>query len=315
MKFRHPLGLAAGFDKDGVCIHGLSGLGFSFLEVGTVTPQPQAGNPGTRLFRLLEDEAIINRLGFPSKGMAVVSHNLSRKSPPDAFPVGLSIGKNSATPIPTASQDYLKVFQALYGLVDYFVLNISSPNTQDLTELQQPKLLDILLGEVFALRRHLSADGVLKPILVKITPDLSWSELDALLEICLKHQVSGIVATNTSTERRGLSSKYRTESGGLSGLPLRQRTTEVIRHVYQRAEKRLTIVGVGGIFTGADIAEKMLAGASLVQAYTGFVYRGPWFVERCCGELRTTLDRLGIANIQEIIGSQELIPALRALAP
>ncbi|MCC6615847.1 MAG: quinone-dependent dihydroorotate dehydrogenase [Anaerolineae bacterium] len=301
MRFEHPLGLAAGFDKDAICPDSFNLLGFSFVEVGTVTPTPQPGNAGRRLFRLLPDDALINRLGFPSTGMDAVRRNLDGLS--HAYPIGISLGKNKDTPQQDAYRDYLAGLERLYPVGDYFVVNISSPNTPGLRALQNRDALDILLTHLQGLNTRLSATDKPKPLLVKIAPDISWPELDQILDVCLKHETSGIVATNASTAREGLSSPLQNREGGLSGAPLRSRSTEIIRYIYQQTEAKLPIIGVGGVFSGDHVWEKLLAGASLVQAYTGLVYQGPLFVRDCCARLGTLLAQSDARHLQEIIGA------------
>lgn len=302
MKFAHPLGLAAGFDKDAACPESFNMLGFSFVEVGTVTPRAQPGNAGRRLYRLIEDDAIVNRLGFPSSGMDDVRRNLEELSSPHSFSLGISLGRNRETARDDAYRDYLKCLEHLHQFGDYFVVNVSSPNTPGLRSLQNPDALDTLLAHLQALNARLSAPGQPKPLMVKIAPDISWSELDQLLEICLQHRTSGIIATNATTDRNGLRSAYGSKEGGLSGAPLRKRSTEIIRYVYRRTEGKLLIIGVGGVFTGDHVWEKMTAGANLVQAYTGLVYQGPFFVRDCCARLQALLAQSGASTLQEIVG-------------
>ncbi len=303
LEFDHPLGTAGGFDKDAYCLPGIDALGFSFVEVGTVTPRPQPGNPRKRLFRLYEDEAIINRMGFPGVGMGRVARNLATLK---RFrqPVCISIGKNKSTDLMLAHEDYTEVLHCLYPYGDFFIVNVSSPNTPDLRKLQTSDYLGDLLGRIQETIRKEAGRNQPKPLLVKIAPDLEDREIDALIDLSLQHDISGIVATNTTISRDGLHSAKRSEAGGLSGRPLRRRSTEVIRTVYRRTEGRLPIIGVGGIFDGNDIWEKMAAGATLVQAYTGFIYRGPAFVKNAITQLKKRMTDEGVNHIGEIVGSK-----------
>lgn len=297
LSFAHPLGLASGFDKDGCALSSLAALGFSFIEVGTVTPQPQAGNSKPRLFRLLEDRALINRLGFPSAGMAQVARNLARRP---ALPLAISLGKNKDTPLSAALNDYCALLEHLYAYGDMFVVNVSSPNTPDLRRLQdEAYLADLLAG----LQQTIAAQGVVKPLLLKIAPDLSFAEIERICALALQHKVGGIIATNTTLERPlSLRSAAASESGGLSGAPLRDRATAIVRHIHSATEGRLPIIGVGGVFNGSDIWEKLCAGATLVQAYTGFIYEGLAFVRRAVGELQGIMAAEGVRDLRDVIG-------------
>jgi dihydroorotate dehydrogenase len=303
LTFDHPLGLAAGFDKDGCCLPALSALGFSFVEVGSVTPRPQHGNEGKRMVRLLEDNALINRLGFPSIGAPAVGQRL-RYLHNYTAPIGISLGKNKDTPIAEVANDYQVTLDHLYPYGDFFVINISSPNTPNLRKLQTAEFLGMLLSVV---RQHLNllAHGQrTKPLLIKISADLTWDQIDNIIAMCLAHQIDGIVATNTIPgDREQLRSPQKTLEGGLSGQPLRERSTEIIRYIRQRTQGKLCIVGVGGVFTGDDVWDKMAAGASVVQSYTGFIYRGPLFVKKVLLEIRQRMDREGIQNLCEVIGA------------
>ncbi len=301
MRFAHPLGLAAGFDKEGRCLPAIHALGFSFAEIGTVTPRPQPGNPAPRLFRLMEDHALINRLGFPSEGAGAVATRLKRRG---AFPVGISLGKNKDTPLTDAGQDYSAVLRLLYPYGDFFVVNISSPNTPDLRRLQTREYLSDLLASLMETACSLGG-GAARPLLIKIAPDLSWDEIDTLLDLALAHGIAGVIATNTTIRRDGLHSAALAESGGLSGQPLRERSTEIIRHIYRVTGKRLLIIGVGGVFTGDDAWEKLRAGATLIQAYTGFIYEGPAFTRKVLRGLRGRMRAEGVARLAEIIGGAE----------
>jgi dihydroorotate dehydrogenase len=281
LRFRNPVGLAAGFDKNGLLIREWGDLGFGFVEVGTVTPKPQAGNPKPRLFRLPKDEAIINRMGFNNDGLEVLAGRLARAKKGRLIVAG-NIGKNKDTPNADATGDYEKCFEALYGYVDFFVVNVSSPNTPGLRELQEKGPLTALLQ---SLQRLNSAKVKPKPILLKIAPDLTDSHLDDILEIVETTGLAGLVATNTTISREGLVTEAEVVSGigagGLSGAPLRGRALEVLRYLRGKAPK-LPIVSVGGIMTAEDAVERLAAGADLVQVYTGFVYGGAYLPKRIC---------------------------------
>jgi dihydroorotate dehydrogenase len=296
--FSHPLGLAGGFDKEGRCLPSLVALGFSFIEIGTVTPQP-------RLFRLPEDQALINRMGFPSAGMDALAARLGTASAM-CVPLWISLGKNKDTPLTDAANDYLTCLNRLHALGDSFVVNISSPNTPELRKLQtRDYLADLLAALTNALQSRTAADNrpSPKPLFLKISPDLTWPELDSILELALNFGVSGIIATNTTVERPDLKSLLQTEPGGLSGQPLRERSNQMIRYIYRHAERRLLIVGVGGIFTGNDLWDKLAAGASLTQAYTGFIYRGPGFVRSVLREFAARMLAESVHSPAEIIGT------------
>ncbi len=274
LDFPSPVGLAAGLDKDAVAFGALGAMGFGFVEVGTLTPRPQPGNPRPRLFRLTRDKALVNRMGFNNQGVEAAALRLAAR--PAGLVVGGNIGKNKDTPNERAADDYRRCFEVLYPVVDYFVVNVSSPNTPGLRELQERRPLSGILGEL----RWLNAQRpVAKPILLKIAPDLNEHQLDDIARIVLDTGIDGVVATNTTLSRQGLSYPpdwvERLGAGGLSGLPLRERSTEVVRHLARASEGRFPIVGVGGILSARDALEKLEAGASLVQLYTGFIYRGP----------------------------------------
>ena len=296
LKFANPLGLAAGFDKNGVAIEQLSSLGFGFVEVGTVTYEPQPGNPKPRLFRLPEDQALINRLGFNNDGAAAVAERLRKIN--RACVVGVNIGKNKDVPNEEATENYLKVFDAVHPVGDYVAVNISSPNTPNLRELQKADNLEELLAALVLRNNNLGR----KPLLVKIAPDLSEAEIEAIVDICLRHQIDGIIATNTTISRTRLRSNI-DEAGGLSGKPLEARSNEVISQIYQYSKGNLPIIGVGGIFTAEDAFAKIAAGASLIQAYTGFVYGGPSFASDVTTGLAAILKERGFASLDEAVGS------------
>lgn len=279
LNFKNPVGLAAGFDKDAKYIDDLAKLGFGFVEIGTLTPKPQSGNDKPRLFRIPEDNALINRMGFNNEGVdAAVERLKKRKS--DII-VGGNIGKNKITPNENAMDDYDYCFRKLYDYVDYFVVNVSSPNTPNLRALQEKEPLQNLLSHLQKLNIEL---GNPKPLLLKIAPDITWELLDEIIEILLDLKLDGIVATNTTISRENLisSSTTKDEKGGLSGKPLTEKSTEVIKYIHQKTNGKLPIMGVGGIFTAQDAKEKLDAGASLVQVYTGFIYEGPAIVKKIC---------------------------------
>lgn len=279
--FPNCVGLAAGFDKNAQYVDALALLGFGHIEIGTVTPLPQPGNDMPRLFRLPADKALINRMGFNNRGVDVAAANLeNRKS---NIIVGGNIGKNKLTPNENATDDYEKCFKRLYATVDYFTVNVSSPNTPNLRELQDKAPLTALLNRLVAIRTQNVQNGLpTRPIFLKIAPDLSNTQLDEIIEIVTQTGIDGLVATNTTINRDGLktpkNSVENIGAGGLSGLPLRQRSTEVVRYLHQKSGGKIPIIAVGGIMTAADAKEKLDAGASLVQLYTGFIYSGPGVV-------------------------------------
>lgn len=274
LKFKNPVGLAAGFDKDAKMYNELSALGFGFIEVGTVTPKPQPGNEKQRLFRLKEDSAIINRMGFNNAGVEKMVEQLKKNK---HVLIGGNIGKNKITPNEKAVDDYVYSFEALFDHVNYFVVNVSSPNTPNLRELQDKEPLKNLLN---TLQQKNDLKEKPKPILLKIAPDLSDDQLLDIIEIIQETKIAGVIATNTTISRDGLKSENRNEMGGLSGKPLTKRSTEVIRFLSEKSGKAFPIIGVGGIHTAEDAIEKIEAGASLVQLYTGFVYEGPGLIKK-----------------------------------
>jgi dihydroorotate dehydrogenase len=273
LKFKNRVGLAAGFDKDAVLYNELSNFGFGFIEIGTLTPKPQDGNPKKRLFRLKEDGAIINRMGFNNKGVDAAIQKLKKNN---GVLIGGNIGKNKLTPNENAVVDYVICFDALYDYVDYFVVNVSSPNTPNLRELQEKEPLTKLLQTLQDLN---SARSKQKPILLKIAPDLTNEQLLDIIDIVNTTKIAGVIATNTTVSRDGLLSENKVEVGGLSGKPLTSRSTEVIRFLSEKSNKSFPIIGVGGIHSAQDAIEKLDAGASLIQLYTGFIYEGPALVK------------------------------------
>lgn len=273
LKFPNPVGLAAGFDKNAVLYKELSNFGFGFIEIGTLTPVGQEGNPKKRLFRLREDSAIINRMGFNNEGVEKAVERLKKNN---VVLIGGNIGKNKLTPNENATQDYETCFDALFDYVDYFVVNVSSPNTPNLRELQEKEPLKQLLN---TLQNKNLSKSIQKPILLKIAPDLTDSQLLDIIEIVNETKIAGVIATNTTISREGLLSENKVETGGLSGKPLTNRSTEVIRFLSEKSNKSFPIIGVGGIHSAQDAIEKLEAGASLLQLYTGFIYEGPQLVK------------------------------------
>ena len=279
LKFPNPVGLAAGFDKNALVLPAWEGLGFGFAEVGTITAKAQPGNPKPRLFRVPEISGVINRMGFNNDGADAVAARLAKlKTTPrwPRFPVGINLGKSKVTPIEEATGDYLASFSRLREFGDYFVLNVSSPNTPGLRSLQDRPALDQLFAAVQAANFSTPAGrGGKKPMLVKIAPDLTWEAIDDVLALVEMHGLAGIVATNTTIDHSAVPG-HRRQTGGLSGVPVRARSTEIIRHITSRT--KVPVIGVGGIFSADDAKEKFDAGAALIQLYTGFIYRGPALV-------------------------------------
>ena len=279
LKFKNPVGLAAGFDKDAKLFNELSDFGFGFIEIGTLTPKPQDGNPKKRLFRLKSDSAIINRMGFNNGGVEAAILRLKKNK---GVLIGGNIGKNKITPNEDATKDYEICFEALFDYVDYFVVNVSSPNTPNLRELQEKEPLTKLLQTLQNLNDQKAVTLSLsngKPILLKIAPDLTNEQLLDIIDIVNETKIAGVIATNTTISRDGLTSENKVETGGLSGKPLTNRSTEVIRFLSEKSNKSFPIIGVGGIHTADDAIEKLNAGASLVQLYTGFIYEGPQLIK------------------------------------
>ena len=349
LKFPNPLGLAAGFDKDGVAHQIWGSFGFGFAELGTVTLHPQPGNPRPRLFRLLEDQAVLNRMGFNNQGAEALARRLNtglqvsklkvegsqelkvdrlkversklqssnlqpsnlqpstqpKLQPSTPFlPLGINLGKSKVTPLEEAAADYLGSFRLLKDLGDYFVVNVSSPNTPGLRSLQDAAQLGSILQ---VLQKENKSQ---KPIFVKIAPDLEWDAIADVIKLAQTHQLAGIVATNTTIRRDMLNTQMiqatgkpvTEEAGGISGAPLKERSTEVIRFIYQQTQGQLPIIGVGGIFTAEDAWEKITAGASLIQVYTGWIYEGPWMVRRILQGLVQKLEERGLTSISQAVG-------------
>ena len=283
LTFKNPVGLAAGYDKDGIAVRGLSALGFGHIEIGTVTPLPQVGNPKPRIFRLVEDAAVTNRMGFPGKGARYVSDQLSVISDrPRSTVYGLNLGKNKDTPLEKAASDYIALMRTFAPLADYLAINISSPNTVGLRRLQGREMLENLLGQVAAERLK---SEVSCPVLVKLAPDLSDNELEDAIGVILDTGMDGIIATNTTLSREDLRSKHQTETGGLSGSPLRVRSEAMLEKIVRQVDGRVPIVSVGGIMSPADAKRRLDRGATLVQVYTGLIYRGPGLVREIVSAL------------------------------
>ena len=319
----NPIGLAAGFDKDGRIHPALFALGFGFVEIGTVTPHPQKGNPRPRLFRLPEDQAVINRMGFNNQGAWKMAERLVAKTlkiksaDADLFEVsgdypanissgmlGINIGKNKDTTLENATDDYVSALSTLHPFADYFTLNISSPNTKDLRNMQEKEALRILLDSVCARRDELDRNHSRNtPLLVKLAPDLDEDALKNSVRVMQEFSIQGVIATNTTVARPVLKSKYRTETGGLSGKPLQKRSTEMIRTLFAELGTDIPIIGVGGIFNGADAYEKIKAGAAAVQIYTALIYEGPGLVRKVKAELADLLERDGYKSVSEAVGA------------
>ena len=284
---RNPVGLGAGFDKNAAYLEALGTLGFGFVEIGTVTPKPQSGNPKPRLFRLPADKALINRMGFNNEGVIAVKKRLAAWKEKPTYPemiIGGNIGKNKVTDNEDAWKDYESCFDELFDYADYFVVNVSSPNTPGLRALQEKDSLRKILSQL----QHINQGKAKpKPLLLKIAPDLSKSQLDDIIDLSAEVKLSGLVATNTTISRDAVSDRSKAKSaaagaGGLSGKPLKEKSTEILQYLIEQTDKKLPIISSGGIFTGEDAKEKLLAGASLVQVWTGFVYEGPTIVKNIC---------------------------------
>ncbi len=286
LNFPNPVGLAAGLDKDGACIDALAALGFGFIEIGTVTPRPQPGNPRPRLFRLPRANAVINRMGFNNLGVDNLVENVRRAKYRGIL--GINIGKNFDTPIENAVDDYLTGLRKVYEYAGYVTVNISSPNTKNLRQLQQSDELDGLLGRLKEEQGALAQrHGKTVPLLLKIAPDLETGQIIAIADLLLKHEIDGVIATNTTLARHGVEGlPHGDEAGGLSGAPVRVKSTAVVKQLSLALEGKIPIVGVGGIMNALDAQEKLAAGADLLQIYTGLIYRGPGLVREICRELR-----------------------------
>ena len=274
LTFKNPVGLAAGFDKNAEYYRDFSNFGFGFIEIGTVTPLPQPGNPKKRIFRLVEDKSLINRLGFNNKGVEVVANNLKKRR--DII-IGANIGKNFFTENVDAHNDYLICLKDLHDYIDYFAVNISSPNTKGLREFHDRELLKPLLEKLVNQNNNMTSR---KPLLLKISPDINDQQIDDIVQLVLELQIDGVIATNTSIQRDGLLSKYKEEKGGLSGMKLKDRSNSIISYLRKKLGQDFPIIGVGGIMNAEDALEKIKCGADLVQLYTGFIYEGPSLIKR-----------------------------------
>lgn len=299
LHFKNPVGLAAGFDKNALYLNELEALGFGFVEIGTVTPKPQAGNDHPRLFRLPKDKALINRMGFNNDGVKAVAKRLKDwKAKQQAMGTGLqgtpliiggNIGKNKVTPNEEAWKDYEICFRELYDWVDYFVVNVSSPNTPGLRQLQEKDALRKILSHLQTINQTLAGIQEPKPLLLKIAPDLTQEQIDDVIDLAMEIRLDGLVATNTTIDRTGLQTSEaelaQIGAGGLSGKPLTQKSTEILRYITQKTNGQIPVISSGGIFTGADAQEKLQAGAALIQVWTGFIYEGPAIVKNICKTL------------------------------
>lgn len=301
IEFPNPVGLAAGLDKDATCAIPLSDFGFGWIELGTVTPQPQKKNPGRVLFRLPEHAALINRMGFPSVGVELFLRNLNHYGKDSV--IGINIGMNRNTPLERAAEDYLMVMRAVYPYADYIAVNVSSPNTANLRSMQKEQYLDdlllqlkneqIMLGKT---RRHYV------PLAVKVAPDLGDEDIEAISRLLLKHRIDGLIATNTTVTRPDVAETMAAnENGGLSGRPLKSLSTEIIRKFYGQLKGEIPIIGVGGVENSADAWDKLMAGADLIQVYTGFIYEGPGAIRRIVRGLSRRVDSTGLGNLEKTL--------------
>ena len=306
LDFHNPFGLAAGFDKDGTAAGMWSSFGFGFAELGAVTLHSQTGNPRPRMFRLPEDKAALNRMGANNLGAAVMADTLAQtwQRQSRTIPIGINLCKSKIAANENAAADYVGSFQYLLPVADYFVINVSSPNTPGLRSLQSGEQLEPILSGLQAV----NTQG--KPILIKIAPDLQWQDIKDILNLATAYNLAGVIATNTTVRRDNLNTatlketgqSIKDEAGGISGLPVKKRATEVIRFIYQETNGKLPIIGVGGIFNAEDAWSKIIAGASILQVYTGWVYEGPWMVNNVLSGLLNRLDQQGMDNISEAIG-------------
>ncbi|HEX4646432.1 MAG TPA: quinone-dependent dihydroorotate dehydrogenase [Verrucomicrobiae bacterium] len=315
LKFPNPVGLAAGMDKEALAVPAWAALGFGFSELGGVTWRAQPGNPPPRLFRARADKALINRMGFNNPGAETMAATLAQWRATSLWPhhpVGINLGKSKITPLAEAAGDYARSFRALWPLADFFVVNVSSPNTPNLRQLQEKAALDEILAALQDVNAGMATGSSNpqspKPVLVKVAPDLSFEALDEILELAGPRKISGLVATNTTVARPGATRpdlrRIYAEAGGLSGRPLAARSTEIIRHLFRQTRGSLPLIGVGGIFNAADAWEKITAGASLVQIYTGLVYEGPGVAREIVAGLRARLAAEGMRELREAVGSR-----------
>ncbi|MGV2828626.1 quinone-dependent dihydroorotate dehydrogenase [Myxosarcina sp. GI1(2024)] len=306
LNFNNPLGLAAGFDKDGTAAGIWSSLGFGFAELGAVTLHSQPGNPRPRMFRLPQDKAALNRMGANNLGAAVMADTLEQtwKRKARTIPIGINLCKSKITNLEAAPEDYVGSFSYLQDLADYFVVNVSSPNTPGLRSLQAVEQLEPILSELQGTNTNN------RPILVKISPDLVWGDIESIINLAIKYNLAGAIATNTTTRRDGLKTeilsetgkRIEDEAGGISGLPVKERSTEIIRYIYRQTEGKLPIIGVGGIFNARDAWEKIIAGASLLQTYTGWIYQGPWMVKEILSGVLDKLEKSGLDKLADAVG-------------
>lgn len=310
LHFANPIGLAAGMDKIGEAVPAWAAMGFGFTELGGVTWHAQPGNPKPRIFRAIADEAIVNRMGFNNDGAEALAEKLKQWRALGRWPkhpVGINLGKSKITPLENAAEDYANSFRVLRDYADFFVVNVSSPNTPNLRQLQDKFALDEIFTALRQVQNARARHQSVKPILVKVAPDLSFEALDEILQLAGPGNIAGIVATNTTITRPETSDpsaqKVYRETGGLSGRPLRDRSTEVIRHLYRQSHGQIPIIGVGGIFSADDAWEKISAGASLLQVYTGLVYEGPLLAKDLVSGLRNRLAEAGLTNLQQAVGS------------
>ncbi|MDJ0658128.1 MAG: quinone-dependent dihydroorotate dehydrogenase [Crocosphaera sp.] len=306
LTFKTPVGLAAGCDKDGLAAGIWGHLGFGLAEIGAVTLHPQPGNPKPRLFRLPQDQGALNRLGANNQGAQQVAQTLrdTWQRQPRQVPIGINLCKSKITPLDKAAMDYVGSFRYLENVADYFVVNVSSPNTPGLRSLQEGEQLNAILDELQSINQRK------KPLLVKISPDLNWEAIKLIIKLAKTYELAGIIATNTTIKREGLQTKIlhktghpiQEEAGGISGQPIRKRSTDVIRFIYEQTQGTLPIIGVGGIFTAEDAWEKITAGASLLQLYTGWIYQGPWCIPNINQGLIKKLDKYKLSHISEAVG-------------
>lgn len=310
LRFPNPIGLAAGMDKNAEAVPAWESMGFGFTELGAATWHPQPGNPAPRVFRAIPEEAIVNRMGFNNLGAEAIAQALADWRASGRWPkhpVGMNLGKSKVTPLDKAPEDYANSFKVLRPHLDFFVVNVSSPNTPNLRQLQDKSALNDIFAALQQVNEAPDSPTPRKPILVKVAPDLSFEALDEILELVEPRQIAGIVATNTTISRPASNDpdvqRVYAETGGLSGRPLRIRSTEVIRHLYRRSQGKLPIIGVGGIFTAEHAWEKITAGASLIQVYTGYVYQGPWMIRRLVQGLSDQLASHGFASLHEAVGT------------
>lgn len=305
LDFPNPIGLAAGMDKHAAAVPAWAALGFGFTELGGVTWHPQPGNPQPRIFRLIPEEGLINRMGFNNPGAVAIAERLANWKASQLWPkhpVGINLGKSKVTPLQEAAEDYTNSFRLLKHYADFFVVNVSSPNTPNLRQLQDKAALDQILAALNEANKCGTTPE--KPILVKVAPDLSFPALDELLEVSSFRRISGIVATNTTIVRPSGDNPLYKETGGLSGRPLRERSTGMIRHIYKQTKGALPIVGVGGIFNAHDAWEKIAAGSSLLQIYTGLIYEGPSIVREICEGLAARLKERGFRQVSDAVGTE-----------